>query len=505
MIDVFADLNCPFCFSLHERLISLGLIEQVHWRSIEHAPGIDSRNNDPRQINQLNTHCKLLLQRAPDVAVCNPGFIPGTALANNLLLSVEERYPEKLVEVRTALYRAYWQNQQDISDPVVLYGLLREYNIGIVEPGDAQTAQLERWQYQWQFGDYDQRIPVMQRESGEAMVGLQCSATLQRFVELGNADSDKRADANQYIHKEKVAVFCDSDQQSLLLHLAEREPNIELLFYPSAWGLRESLRSESVDLVLIQQDIEDGLALCKDIREDSYYLDDLPIVMFCHEEDVLLECQALYHGASDFIYFPRQQLSLFDRLKARMRSKQRLDILNSFASHDSLTGLPNRREFDLQFERMWRHSCRNQQELALILVDIDHFRGFNDHYGHPVGDDALVKVAITLKQTLFRGRDFIARIGGERFAILVDEMGEEGTTVIAERIHQAIAALQIKHKPSPVSSSLTVSLGIAWTRVHADNSLDLLYELAEDCLQQTKQRGRNQTASTILLAPVYEV
>jgi diguanylate cyclase (GGDEF)-like protein len=168
--------------------------------------------------------------------------------------------------------------------------------------------------------------------------------------------------------------------------------------------------------------------------------------------------------------------------------------LHHLATVDGLTQTLNRRSFDEILEREWQRSRRQQQPLGLLLCDVDFFKRYNDCYGHQAGDDCLRLIARLLQQTLKRGEDCLARYGGEEFAAILPDTDAAGATHIAALIHEAVRRAAIAHSHSPVSSAITVSIGIG-SRIpgHGADSPQQLVETADRALYRAKREGRNRS------------
>lgn len=166
--------------------------------------------------------------------------------------------------------------------------------------------------------------------------------------------------------------------------------------------------------------------------------------------------------------------------------------LERLSSSDGLTGIANRRYFDDYLNREWLRGVRNGTGLAVVLLDVDHFKLFNDTYGHQGGDDCLRQVAGTLQSVLKRPTDLAARYGGEEFAAILPQTDEAGALAVAEQIRKAIEDLHIRHASSPVSTWVTVSIGVASFNVCQEGRQDTLLAAADQALYQAKRTGRNQ-------------
>ena len=181
------------------------------------------------------------------------------------------------------------------------------------------------------------------------------------------------------------------------------------------------------------------------------------------------------------------------QLQTELEEKNRqLQLLSSL---DGLTGIPNRRQFDEMLGIEWNRMARERLPLSLVILDVDHFKLYNDRYGHLAGDSCLRRVATALAGLLRRPADMVARYGGEEFAAILPGTGLEGAQVVAESMRQAVANLGIEHQDSPVHSVVTVSLGLsAVVPLPGCAPADLL-QAADHGLYQAKQEGRDRWIS----------
>ena len=171
--------------------------------------------------------------------------------------------------------------------------------------------------------------------------------------------------------------------------------------------------------------------------------------------------------------------------------KDKENQLRSLSYVDPLTKLSNRRRFDEFFDKEWRRSIRTQKPLAFIMIDIDNFKLFNDTYGHKAGDDCLVTIAATIKNTIKRPADMVVRLGGEEFAVILPDTTLEGVTQIAEQIRQAVENRKIPHDSTELGF-VSLSLGIAVSTDDLCNNAQQLYKNADHALYQAKLAGKNQ-------------
>ncbi len=498
-IDVYADFNCPFCFSLHERLIALKLLDLVNWRSIQHAPTADENNQDPIQLEQLNEEFRLVIKRASDIKILNPGFVPNTELSNRYCHVIAINHPHKLIEFRTLVYRALWLQGLNIQSKAVLDKILQQLQI---KNFDNNFELSPEWQLKWQYGDFDCRIPAMIRNGNEIALGLQNKRTLESFVTHKEVDITEQEAICKFISNYTLLVICSDEELAKLNQLVKNE-NITLWFYQEPEQLLADIPNKKPDAILLEQSNQSSFNVCNIIKHNTNSYSYIPIVFFTNTVRAENELHAFYSGASDFINLSTQANTFVYRLKVHIRNKHQVDILSDHASHDGLTGLFNKREFNSYLEREWRNACRYKHTLGIIILDIDYFKNFNDLYGHPAGDDALIKVANAISKCAYRAKDLTARYGGEEFVIVLPEIDKANIIAICERIQQAILALEIHHDASSISPLLTLSIGICLTRVHADNHYQMLLENADHCLYQAKKSGRNTFKYAELMSPDY--
>ncbi len=167
-------------------------------------------------------------------------------------------------------------------------------------------------------------------------------------------------------------------------------------------------------------------------------------------------------------------------------------LLNDIAERDGLSGLYNRRMFDNLTNRLWLQAQRNQEPLQIILVDIDHFKAYNDLYGHQAGDNCIRRVAAIIARAAKRPFDFCARYGGEEFALVLYAPSGTDATALPEQIRRETMAMNIPHTHSDAGGILTVSIGSATAEPDTKRSLAGLIQTADEALYRAKQLGRNR-------------
>ena len=185
---------------------------------------------------------------------------------------------------------------------------------------------------------------------------------------------------------------------------------------------------------------------------------------------------------------------MFDISERKKTEQKLLDLqkeLEALSFKDGLTGVANRRMFDSIMEMEWAHARHSSQPLSLIMLDIDYFKQYNDHYGHIQGDQCLKQIGQVLTSAATRSRDFIARFGGEEFVLILPETDEAAAAKIAERCRNLLFKEQIPHENSPVSQILSVSIGVGTVvPTHADEPVAFI-EAVDRRLYQAKENGRN--------------
>ena len=175
--------------------------------------------------------------------------------------------------------------------------------------------------------------------------------------------------------------------------------------------------------------------------------------------------------------------------------KQQLEQANAAlqlqAHHDGLTGIANRRHFDNQLQQELYRCCRFEMPISLLMLDIDYFKAYNDHYGHQAGDEALQIVARILQKQVKRQGELAARYGGEEFAIILPGSDHSDSHVLAENIQFQLQKLALPHQHSPVAPILTVSIGYCSWLITTDANPEQLIKQADEALYQAKKTGRN--------------
>ena len=184
-----------------------------------------------------------------------------------------------------------------------------------------------------------------------------------------------------------------------------------------------------------------------------------------------------------------QKLAELEELQQELEETN--EQLLMLSATDGLTGLVNKRKFEAIFSDEWQRASRAEKYMAVIMLDIDCFKMYNDTFGHQLGDDCLRRVAASLKEMNLRHIDKIARIGGEEFAVILPETDAQGAMLVAERLREAIAALQIPHNEASGHPWVTASFGISAVIPHRKLNPSVLMDTADKALYASKHKGRN--------------
>ncbi|MBF0142191.1 MAG: diguanylate cyclase [Magnetococcales bacterium] len=258
-------------------------------------------------------------------------------------------------------------------------------------------------------------------------------------------------------------------------------------------ALRAVQSGKMPDLVLLDITMPgmDGYEVCRRLKEEALTRS-IPVIFLTSRNDVSSEAQGLALGAVDYIFKPFHAAIVQARVRTHLGLKRKMDLLERTASLDGLTEIPNRRHFDMTRQQEWARALRMGESLSLIMIDVDMFKQYNDHYGHSGGDLCLQRVARALTAALSRPADFVARYGGEEFVAVLPQTDWEGAKRVGEQLRLAVESLRLPHVRSTVAPCVTVSLGAATTVPRAGVGAEALQEAADRMLYEAKHQGRNR-------------
>ena len=283
-------------------------------------------------------------------------------------------------------------------------------------------------------------------------------------------------------------------------------------------GFNESDKTETdLDLILLDINLpgKSGIDACREFSEHKVF-GEVPIIVISGVDYLDGLNAAFSAGATDYITKPPSHTELLARIRSALRLKTEMNrrkareedlmVLNErlaemnqelerLAVTDSLTGWANRRSFNQFMNREWLRQQRGQQPFSVIMIDIDHFKKYNDCYGHLDGDVCLQKVSWALQSALSRAGDLLARYGGEEFIAILPHTDTEGATELAAAFHDHVRALALPHKDSPVAPIITISIGVASVIPNQSLSSTQVVAMADEALYRAKQSGRNQSVT----------
>lgn len=287
------------------------------------------------------------------------------------------------------------------------------------------------------------------------------------------------------------------------------------------------------DLILLDVNMPDmnGYEVCQLLKADQS-TQGIPIIFISALNEVTEKVKAFSVGGVDYITKPFQLAEVLARIEhqlmlqelQRQLQKQNFLLQKKIQEHelalqelelakaalqqanqelsrlaiiDDLTQVANRRHFYDYLSQVWQQSLQAHSSLSLLLCDVDHFKAYNDAYGHQKGDHCLRQVARAIQQTICRSTDLVARYGGEEFAVILFDTTAALAMNLASEMQNNLQTLQLAHPKSMVDAFVTLSIGVATTIPHPDHSPELLIAIADQALYSAKEQGRNRVITEI--------
>jgi two-component system cell cycle response regulator len=311
---------------------------------------------------------------------------------------------------------------------------------------------------------------------------------------------DKTANAmNEPVEHARVLVIEDQSFESRKFSETLKIDADSVTIVESGIEAMSKIAQGDFDLLAVSLNLknEDGLRLCSHLRS-SEKTRSIPILMIANDDDMPRIAHGLEIGAHDYILRPVDRNELLARVRTQIRRKRFQERLRSnyelslsMALTDSLTGLYNRRYFEVHLQKLLQKNELTKKSMAVLMMDIDHFKSFNDTYGHAVGDEVLKIFASRIQDSL-RSFDLVARLGGEEFVVILPDVSNDMAYFIAERLRRIIADEPFVVAVEGGKVSVTTSIGA--TIIHDDIvGIEDVLKRADDCLYQAKEAGRNST------------
>ncbi|MEN6358775.1 MAG: diguanylate cyclase [Smithella sp.] len=290
-----------------------------------------------------------------------------------------------------------------------------------------------------------------------------------------------------------LCIDDDRDVLSLLEKILSGMDNTIISCVTGEQGLIEARRSQpNLILLDIMMPDMDGYEVCRRLKNDEA-TKNIPVIFITAKDENEFEDEGLKIGAVDYIRKPFYPSIVKSRVKTQLELKLKTAMLEKMAFLDGLTNIYNRRKFDEMLELESKRAMRSNFPLSLIMIDVDHFKQFNDQYGHAEGDACLRMIAQALQDMLPRSGDLVARYGGEEFAIILPQTDHKGAVHLAASLIKGIRKLQMFPDHSQSAVHVTISIGVATVIPGRNNVTPLqLIEGADAMLYLAKQNGRNQ-------------
>lgn len=290
---------------------------------------------------------------------------------------------------------------------------------------------------------------------------------------------------------EKVLIVDDSPVQAARLK-AILDTDYEITIAQTAEEGLQYVKGEDFSLILLDVVMPgmDGFMLLKKLQEEVI-TQSVPVILITSLSDTRNEYKGLMLGAVDYISKPFHPLIVKARVNTHIKLYKYRKQVEYQSKIDQLTGIANRRQHDHYSAVKWKEAIRLQVPFSVCMIDIDHFKAYNDTFGHPAGDKVIAGVAKTVSSYLQRSTDFLARYGGEEFVAFFLGDNAKRAFEYLKKIRRAVEALHIDHDPS-VSQWVTVSIGGITVIPQRENSYEVYLKIADTMLYDAKRYGRNR-------------
>ena len=304
---------------------------------------------------------------------------------------------------------------------------------------------------------------------------------------------------SQYSHNIRTQtrarlLLVDDDSSQLNFYMASLSRDYDCEFAKSAKEALEVARNYPLpDLIVLDVEMPnvDGFELCKHLKSDDITRE-IPVMFVSASSDIGAKTAGFKAGCVDYVTKPVLIPELQARIDTHVKLRKQAQQLEAMSYTDALTGVPNRRRYNETLLREWQRCCRYTQALTLMIIDVDDFKAFNDFYGHSMGDQCLVKIALQLNNLVKRPGDLFSRIGGEEFALILTDCDRYGASLKADELLQTVRNLNIEHQAAPRSNRLTISAGVAICTPSPGDEPLYLFQAADEALFRSKHHGKNK-------------
>lgn len=291
--------------------------------------------------------------------------------------------------------------------------------------------------------------------------------------------------------RDKILIIDDSSfQADMLRSILEKEYDITVAHTAEAGLYQARVGNFSLVLLDVIMPGMDGFALLRELQEEVVTRH-VPVILITSLRDTANEERGLVLGAVDYIIKPYQPAIVKARVNTHVKLYRFRNQLERQSLVDPMTGVPNRRSYDINCYSKWQEAIRLRKPISLCMFDIDRFKAYNDVYGHPAGDKVICTVAQTALSFLRRSTDFFARYGGEEFVAIMIGIDAETCAEHMQRIRMAVEELHIPHDPE-ASQWVTISIGGVTAVPKVGDSYDTYFKLADTMLYDAKRFGRNR-------------
>lgn len=301
----------------------------------------------------------------------------------------------------------------------------------------------------------------------------------------------KRTPCEDKLSQPKILLVDDSTSNLAVLSTTLKQYQL----FTATEGLQAlemaSLHQPDLILLDIKMPIMDGFEICRRLK-DNIETQQIPIIFVTGLNEQTDVNQGFKLGAIDFITKPISPLVVKARVAIHLQLKANQELLLKLACNDELTGLSNRRHFETLAEKEWNRASRILKPIHLLMIDIDHFKLYNETYGYPDGDKCLKHVATILNSHFRRATEILAYQGDGIFLGIMTDISLEQAIQRSEKIRQAIEDHAIPHSASPIANQLTVSMGLDSTALKAHESWQTLIEASDHALSLAKLAGCNR-------------